>query len=73
MTKIADHRSTYANRLLHKETSQIVIGAWVIDSSGKMQTFKELLKYRVAATAEHLTNPERLVGAACRMHVLPIE
>ena len=64
MTKIADHRSTYANRLLHKETSQIIIGAWVIDSNGKMRTFEELLKYRVAATAEHLTNSERLVGVS---------
>ena len=27
-----------------------------------MNTFEELLNYRVAATAEHLSNPERLVG-----------
>ncbi|KAL8586658.1 hypothetical protein ACOMHN_040166 [Nucella lapillus] len=61
MSKIADHRSTYANRLLHKETSQIVIGAWTVDAKGSLNTFPQLLKYRVAATAEHLTDPKRLV------------
>ena len=62
MTKIADHRSTYANRLLHKETNQIIIGAWLIDDKGNVKTFKDLLYVRVAATAEHLTNPATMVS-----------
>lgn len=61
MTKLANHTSTYANRLLHKQTSRIVIGAWVIDAEGNLFEFPDLLHVRVAATAEHLTNPERLV------------
>lgn len=61
MTKLADHRSTFANRILHRETSQIVIGAWIIDAMGNVRVFKDLLNVRVAATAEHLDKPDRLV------------
>lgn len=61
MTKIADHRSTFANRLLHKETSQIIIGAWIIDTEGKVRVFQDLLNVRIAATAEHLVYPTWMV------------
>ncbi|KAI8740904.1 hypothetical protein BgiBS90_034995 [Biomphalaria glabrata] len=61
MVKIADHRSTFANRILHRQTSQIIIGAWVIDMFGNVRTFKDLLDVRVASTAEHLTKPETMV------------
>ncbi|KAK6187618.1 hypothetical protein SNE40_005599 [Patella caerulea] len=55
MKKLANHSSTYANRILHKESNQIIIGAWAIDSKGNVQTFTDLLHVRVTATAEHLT------------------
>ncbi|XP_071113413.1 uncharacterized protein [Haliotis cracherodii] len=61
LTKLANHRSTYANRLLHRESNQIVIGAWLIDIHGNVSTFQDLLHVRVAATAEHLTDPKNLV------------
>jgi hypothetical protein len=61
MTTIANHNSTYANRILHKETNQIVIGAWVIDMEGNHRVFEDLLTVRIAATAEHLTYPETMV------------
>ena len=61
MKKIADHNSTYANRLLHPQTSQIIIGAWAIDLEGNLHTFKDLTTVRVAATAEHLTNSSNMV------------
>ncbi|KAH9500231.1 hypothetical protein Btru_077532 [Bulinus truncatus] len=61
MTKVRDHNSTFANRLHHRQTNQIIIGAWVVDSSGRIRTFEDLLYVRVAATAEHLTSPETMV------------
>ncbi|CAG5122323.1 unnamed protein product, partial [Candidula unifasciata] len=61
MTTLAQHNSTYANRLLHKETSQIIVGAWVIDLQGNVRVFSDLLTVRVGATAEHLTHPDTMV------------
>lgn len=61
LIKLADHRSTFANRLLHKETNQIIIGAWAIDLHGNLQVFSQLLTVRIAATAEHLNNPAEMV------------
>lgn len=62
MTTLANHNSTYANRLLHRQTNQIIIGAWIIDLEGKVRVFPDLLQVRVAATAEHLTHPESMVS-----------
>ncbi|XP_035828517.1 uncharacterized protein LOC101845042 [Aplysia californica] len=56
MTKLREHNATFANRLLHRQTNQIIIGAWAIDMQGNINTFSGLLKVRVAATAEHLTS-----------------
>lgn len=56
MKKIANHSSTYANRLMHPQTNQIIIGAWAIDLHGNINVFKDLLHVRVAATAEHLSD-----------------
>ncbi|KAH9500230.1 hypothetical protein Btru_077526 [Bulinus truncatus] len=61
MVKLADHKSTFANRILHRQTNQIVIGAWVIDMAGTVRVFKDLLNVRVASTAEHLTKPDTMV------------
>ncbi|XP_064613873.1 LOW QUALITY PROTEIN: uncharacterized protein LOC135477633 [Liolophura sinensis] len=61
MRRLVSHQSTYANRIIHKETNQIVIGAWLIDQSGNLKTFEDLLHVRVAATAEHLTDPANKV------------
>ncbi|KAH9500232.1 hypothetical protein Btru_077534 [Bulinus truncatus] len=61
MEKVRDHNSTFANRLLHRQTNQIIIGAWVVDMLGQIKTFRDLLYVRVAATAEHLTSPETMV------------
>nr|KAI8759120.1 hypothetical protein BgiMline_009744 [Biomphalaria glabrata] len=61
MFKMVDHNSTFANRLLHRQTNQLIIGAWVIDMEGNIKNFTQLLHVRVAATAEHLTSPESMV------------
>lgn len=61
MTKLANHNSAYANRIIHRETNQIIIGAWAIDMEGNHRAFPDLLTVPVAATAEHLTHPATMV------------
>jgi hypothetical protein len=48
---------TYANRMIHKATSQLVIGPHVIDVEGNVRTFADLVDVRLTATCEHLTDP----------------
>lgn len=48
---------TYANRLVHKETDQLLIGPHVIDTEGRVHTIEELVDVRLAATCRHLTEP----------------
>ena len=62
MTKLANHSSTYANRLLHPHSNQAIIGAWAVDMEGKVKTFDSLLHVRVGGMALHLTDPEHKVG-----------
>lgn len=52
---------TYANRMIHHESDQLVIGPHVIDTEGKVRTFSDLVDIRLTATARHLTDPANLV------------
>jgi hypothetical protein len=52
---------TFANRLVHWETRQVVIGPHVIDAAGNVRTFAELSKHRLTATARHLEHPATMV------------
>lgn len=58
MRTVAEHNSTYANRLIHPPSDQIVIGAWVIDTERNVKAFPDLLKVRVGGSALHLTNDD---------------
>jgi hypothetical protein len=49
---------TFANRMVHWETEQAVIGPHVINANGNVRTFHELSTHRLTATARHLTFPE---------------
>ncbi len=49
---------TYANRMIHKATSQCLIGPHAIDADGNIRTFRDLVNVRLTATCEHLTDPE---------------
>ena len=49
---------TFANRMVHWETKQAIIGPHLIDEKGNVRTFKELSKHRLAATARHLDQPK---------------
>lgn len=48
---------TYANRIVHRESNQLIIGPHAIDSEGGVRTFENLVDVRLAAVARHLTDP----------------
>jgi hypothetical protein len=50
---------TYANRMMHGPTHQLLIGPHVIDTSGNVSTIQGLVEHRLAATMIHTTEPER--------------
>jgi len=52
---------TYANRMIHAESSQLIMGPHVINAEGRVRTIEELVNTRLTATCRHLTEPERLV------------
>ncbi len=52
---------TFANRLVHWETKQAVIGPHVISADGKVRTIEALSGHRLTATARHLEHPETMV------------
>ena len=57
----ASVEGTYANRIIHKATNQLLIGPHVIDVEGNVRTIASLVPYRLTATMKHLTEPERKV------------
>ena len=58
MTKIQNHSSVFANRMLHHWTDSVIMGPYVIDKHGGVRVISDLLKVRIGAVAEHLTTPE---------------
>ena len=52
---------TYANRLIHSQSSQLLIGPHIIGDDGTVRTVKELIPHRLAAVTEHLEDPEHKV------------
>lgn len=52
---------TYANRLLHFPSNQAVLGPHVISVDGTVRTIDDLVDHRLAATMEHLHDPENKV------------
>ncbi len=52
---------TYANRLVHNESSQLVIGPHLIDKDHNVRTVVELADVRLCGTARHLSDPANLV------------
>ncbi len=56
---------TPANRLIHRETSQLVIGPYVIDSDGNVRVIPPAsMPGRLTGTARHLFEPETKVYVA---------
>lgn len=52
---------TYANRMVHGPSSQLVIGPHLVDTKHNVRTVKELVDVRICGTARHLTDPENMV------------
>lgn len=52
---------TYANRMVHQQSDQAIIGPHIISVQGNVRTFSELTKHRLTATMTHLSNPDSLV------------
>jgi hypothetical protein len=58
---------TFANRLVHWESSQAFIGPHAIDPEGRVRTIEALKGHRLASTCRHLTDP------AGKVYVLTME
>ncbi len=52
---------TYANRLVHGPSHQLIIGPHIIDTLGNVRTIDGVKEHRLAATMEHLTDPDNKV------------
>ncbi len=52
---------TYANRFIHFESSQLIIGPHVVDKEHRVRTVRELVDIRLCGTARHLKDPANLV------------
>eukprot|EP01084_Bolivina_argentea_P063421 115799_1 len=61
MRQIAKHNCTYANRLLHPATNQIVIGPYLIDANRNLRVITDLLSVRIGATAQHIQDSDTMV------------
>ena len=53
---------TPANRMIHKESNQLITGPYLIDSTGKVRVIPpSVMPGRMTATARHLTDPANKV------------
>ena len=52
---------TFADRLVHWDSKQAIIGPHIIDAEGNVRTFRELAGHRLAAAARHLVDPANKV------------
>lgn len=52
---------TYANRMIHSPSCQLIIGPYLIDSKGNIRVIDSIKEYRLTATMEHLEDPENKV------------
>jgi hypothetical protein len=52
---------TYANRLIHAPSNQLVIGPHLIDVEGQVRTIRGVQDYLLTATFEHLHDPANMV------------
>ncbi len=52
---------TYANRMVHWESSQLIIGPHLVDTQHNVRTVEALVDIRLTGTARHLSDPENLI------------
>lgn len=61
MVQREEHNCTYANRLLHAPTNQIIIGPYIIDSERNIRTITDLLSIRIASVSKHIIKESSMV------------
>lgn len=52
---------TYANRMIHSGTNQLMIGPHFVDVHGDVRTITELVNHRLTACMPHLTKPDDML------------
>lgn len=52
---------TYANRMIHVPSDQLIIGPHIIDAQGSVRTFEALTDMRLCGTMAHLEAPDHMV------------
>ncbi len=55
------HNGTHANRWVHKQSNQMIIGPYAIDLQGNWKYLSQFANHRLTATMSHLTDPANLV------------
>ena len=55
------HNGTHANRMVHHESNQCIIGPYVIDAGGKWRFIEAFEDHRLTSTMRHLTDPANRV------------
>lgn len=52
---------TYADRMIHHESHQLILGPYIIDPGGRVRLFQSLVDIRLAAVCRHLKEPDKKV------------
>jgi hypothetical protein len=52
---------TYANRMIHSQSNQLIIGPHIIDVEGNVRTIEEIQEHRLTATMKHLSDSDNKV------------
>lgn len=55
------HNGTHANRFIHKQSNQAIVGPYAIDMAGKWRFIEDLKNIRLTATFAHLKDPANRV------------
>jgi hypothetical protein len=55
------YTGTFANRYIHNESYQAIIGPYAIDTAGNVRIIDDLKTHRLTATMKHLVHPDSLV------------
>jgi hypothetical protein len=55
------HNGTHANRLIHHESNQCIIGPYIIESAGKLRFIPAFQDHRLTSTMRHLVDPANRV------------
>jgi hypothetical protein len=58
--KLHVSNGTYANRMLHEPSNQIIIGPYIIDMQGNVRIIEQLVGERLTATMKHLHDDNRV-------------